>query len=591
MNILNPNFLLKDSVPEISKNEEFQRFIQLAKLAPYIHFDTESNGRNYKDGSGHTIGISIDYSIDEGRSGYSYYFPFRHQYGNLPQNYLGPIKELLEDPSKTLVAQNFRHDHRALRSLGISPGDNWLCTMQIAHDVDENKLSYQLDYLTKQLGYAGKARDDHFESIKKLLGWDGIPPDLMQEYAATDASLLRPLIQHYEPVWHSEDETGGVRWRNDQKFMLLMNKIEETGIKVDLDLAEKKVESGERRLQEIRDELHLNPGSNKDLEKLLIEDLNLPVVKRSEKTDKPSFDKFAMAKYEEYLVKMNSPVARLVLEYRGYQKAVSSYWRAYLNHVSADGRIRPNFNLHRTVTSRLSCDTPNTQQIPKITEKPWHGDVKLGFIPESGFALWEADYSQLEMRLSAAYSGERDLIEIFNDPDRDIFTEMAEKLGMPRPDTKTLNYAIQYGSGITHLSDVFGISREAATVIRNDYYSAWPGFAEKSKIANTLAQRRGYVKTWSGRRRHFVNPREEGHKAYNAIIQGGAADIVKRRMLALDEQLDPECRMLLQIHDSVVFEMPIGSEKKYGPQIIEIMEDVHPDFGVKFKVDFHKWGS
>lgn len=463
--------------------------------------------------------------------------------------------------------------------------------MQMAHDVDENKLNYKLDYLTKELGYAGKARDSHFDQIKKLLGWDGIPPDLMQEYAATDASLLRPLIQHYEPIWRAEDETHGRRWSYDQKFMLLMNEIEETGIRVDLDLAEKKVESGERRLQEIRDELKLNPGSNKDLKRLLIDDLGLPVVKRSQKTDEPSFDKFAMAKYEEYLVKMNSPVAKLVLEYRGYQKAVSSYWRTYLNHVSADGRIRPNFNLHRTVTSRLSCDTPNTQQIPKVTEKPWHGDVKQGFLAEPGFALWEADYAQLEMRLSAAYAQELELIAIFADDNRDIFDEMAARLRMPRPDTKTLNYAIQYGSGITHLSDVFGVSREAATEIRDHYFSTWPGFAEKSKAANTLAQRRGYVKTWSGRRRHFVNPREEGHKAYNAIIQGGAADIVKRRQLALREALDPECRQVLQIHDSVVFEMPIGSEKKYGPQIIEIMEDVQPDFGVKFKVDFHRWGS
>jgi DNA polymerase-1 len=559
---------------------------------PRLYIDTESNGQPLKDTRGYTIGMSVAFTYD-GLNGYSYYFPFRHNQGNISLSYRDELKELIEKSGKPNVNHNVRFDRRAYKSLGIDQPDDFEDTMLLAHDVNENKLSYSLDYLTKELGLPGKAKDKQFEMIVKLLGWDGVPPENMAEYAATDASLLHPLFEHYKPIYNAEDGSQGELWNKDRQFMILLNGIEDNGIKVNLDLAEQEIERGEKRMAEISAELGLNPGSRNDLEELLVNKLGLPIVKESSKTGNPSFDKAAMQRYEELLQVTNNPVAQLILEYRGYQKAVSSYWTSYIEHVSPDGRIRPNFNLHRTVTHRLSSSDPNGQQIPKVSDKPWNGLIKAGFIPEDDFELWEADYKQLEMRLGAAYAKQKDLIAIFNDPERDVFSEMSLSLGMPRDDTKTLNYSIQYGAGITRISEAFGVSTDRAKSIRDNYFDTYPGFRKVANMASAACKGQGFVRTWTTRKRHFEYPHEEAHKAFNAVIQMGAIDIVKRQMIRLAQEIgldNPECRMVLQIHDSVVFEIAKGKVPYYGKIIKRIMEDVVPDFGVQFSIDFHQWG-
>lgn len=575
---------------------EFRTFLSLADLPTVekLHIDTESNGGSLKDGRGYSIGMSIDISPDKGLNAYSYYFPFRHPQGNLTPDYLEELDKLIQRKGKW-VAQNARHDILALQSFGIDPPFDWECTMLMAHQVNENLLSYSLDSLSRGLGYEGKAKDSHFTQIIKLLGWGGVPPSFLAEYAATDASLLRPLAEHYGTRYYEDDKSNGDLWLQDRKTAIILNKIECTGAKVDLLLAEREVERGESRMSELSELIGLNPGSTTQLSKLLFEQLGIPVNDkfRSEKTGKPSLSKKAMEYYEEQLEALGSPVAKQVLEYRGYQKAVSSYWKAYLAHVSPDGRIRPNFNLHRTKTHRLSCDTPNLQQIPRITEQPWNRLVKPGFIAEEGYELWEADYSQIELRLTAVYAKERALIEIFEDDTRDFFTELSELFGIPRNLTKTGIYATGYGAGLNKLTSTFG-SATLAERFRAQYYGNYPGILKATQLASAVAKGKGVVRSWSQRPRHFRNPQEEAHKAFNSVIQSGAADIVKRQMIKIDEEIDvtnPECRVILQVHDSLVFEIRKDKVPYYTRIIPKIMEDVMPDFGVPFKVDMHLWGS
>jgi DNA polymerase-1 len=538
--------------------------------------------------------MSIDITPDKGLNAWSYYFPFRHPQGNLSLDYLEELKQLIYRKKKW-TAQNFRHDWLALQTFGIDPPFEAECTMLMAHSVNENLLSYSLDSLSRGLGYEGKAKDKHFENVIKLLGWGGVPPSFLAEYAATDASLLRPLSDHYITKYYAEDETEGRLWDNDKKVALILNKIECTGAKVDLDLAEREIERGEARMSELAKDIGLNPGSTKQLSELLFDKLGIPVNDkyRSAKTGKPSLNKEAMEHYEEQLQLLGSPVAKQVLEYRGYQKAVSSYWRAYLTHVSPDGRIRPNFNLHRTKTKRLSCDTPNLQQIPRITEQPWNKLVKPGFIPEEGYELWEADYSQIELRLTAAYAQEKKLIEIFMDENRDLFTEMSLALNFPRSGVKTGVYATGYGAGLEKLASVFG-SMAMARQFRDEYYGNYPGIKQATNLATRVAKGQGFVRGWNLRKRHFYNPQEEAHKAFNSVIQMGASDIVKLQMIKIDEEIgidNPECRTILQVHDALVFEIEKGKVPYYSKIIPKIMEDVDTDFGVPFKVDFHRWGS
>jgi DNA polymerase-1 len=297
-----------------------------------------------------------------------------------------------------------------------------------------------------------------------------------------------------------------------------------------------------------------------------------------------------MVAYETMLEERNDETARKVLEYRGWQKTCSSNYQSYLSLVSLDGRVRPNYRLHGTVTGRLSCSDPNLQQIPRTSDKPWNGNLKKAFIPKDGYSLYEADYSQLELRLAATYGQETELIEIFEEG-RDVFTEMSQVLGMSRFNTKTLVYSMQYGAGINRISTVFGVGKSEAEDIRQNFYNQYPGFRAISRRATTMARSKGKVKLWSGRYRHFDRPDEQAHKAFNAVCQGGAADIVMYTMLRLEDEVDnaQECRMLLQVHDSVVYEIRNDKIEHYLPEIKRVMEAVVPNFGVKFAVEIKKW--
>jgi DNA polymerase-1 len=298
-----------------------------------------------------------------------------------------------------------------------------------------------------------------------------------------------------------------------------------------------------------------------------------------------------MEEYEALLATMDDDRASLILEYRGYQKTVSSNYKPYRDLLSPDGRLRPNYKMHGTVTGRLSCEKPNLQQIPRVSDKPWNGSLKQAFIAEPGFTLWEADYSQLELRLAAAYAREEELLEVFN-TGRDIFTEMAAKAGMARHDVKTRTYTIQYGGGARRLSQVFGVTLEEGMAIRDQFFADYPGFRRMSQNASSKCRTQGFLRYWSNRRRHFRDPQNEAHKAFNSVIQGGAAEIVKHTMLRTAKVAnDNDCRMLLQVHDSIVFEIRNRAEDHYCPLIQETMEQVVPDFGVKFAVDIHKWGT
>lgn len=578
-----------------SDNQEFKLFLKLAEHAPVLGVDTESNGQDLRDGRGYTMGMSVAFKYD-GINGYSYYFPFRHEdNGNLGWDYRDKLKTLVE--SKPITCHNLKFDKLALKSLGIIAPPDSRCSMLAAHNVREDQLSFGLDYQARNvLGIPGKMRDDDFENIKKAFGWDGIPSFAMADYGAQDAILHLAVHDYYWPRFMDEEPNNFERWKVELEFLDLLNKIETQGIEVDLDLAQQQILMGEFRMTELLDDLGYNPGSRNDLEKLLIGDLGLPIFPgQRSKAGNLSFSKKYMEEYEEILTfdpkYQNSPVANNILEYRGYQKAVSSYWKAYLRLVSPDGRLRPNFMQHGTKTGRLSCRDPNLQQIPRITEKPWNKRVKSGFLARPGYRLWEADYSQLEMRLQAAYSKEPLLIEVFNDDDRDLFTEMAKELGIERHEAKTLNYALGYGARPKKVAMMLGRTEWQGEFIYNKYFRTYSKLHDLTENATKRARRQGFIRYWTNRRRHFESPEMEAHKALNAVMQGGAAEIVKRSMIRLDKELDPECLMELQVHDSVWFEIPEGQEKKHLPEIKRIMEDIQPSFGIPFRVDIHEIGG
>jgi DNA polymerase-1 len=580
----------------------FKNFLSLFDL-PMVGLDTETTtSRNHpnddfdiRDGSGHANGVSIGARI--GSIPFSHYFPFRHcnaggdRGNNLGKVELLQLKERLESYDGYLVFHNAKFDLVSLHTLGINYTGKFYCTMEIAHLLNEERpYSKDLDSVASFYGVAeSKKKSDIFLAALKHYGWKNIPPSVLKEYAAQDALLTFDIMTKMLPLMDNDL----VKYWHEQKmpFYKVIIAMESLGVKVDVDLCKRMTALGENAMEDVKEILQLNPGSPKDLEELLINKLELPVVKKSVKTGKPSFDKEAMAEYETMLELRNDSTAEYILTYRGWQKSVSSNYKAYVELLSSDGRLRPNYKLHGTKTGRMSCEKPNLQQIPRVSDKSWNGEMKNCFIPEVGFKLWEADYGQLELRLATAYCDERELKRVF-DEDRDVFTEMSQQLRMVRHETKTLTYTIQYGGGINRISTVFGVNAAHATSLRENFYSTYPKFRAKSVLAQRKAASKGKLQLWSGRYRHFLRPKDEAHKAFNSIIQGGAADIVERTMIRLFNQVHgDDCRMLLQVHDSVVFEIREGMEDHYLPLIKEVMTNVEPDFGVKFAVDIHEWGT
>lgn len=380
-------------------------------------------------------------------------------------------------------------------------------------------------------------------------------------------------------------------WEWEKRFVRAITSMEQVGVMVNRQLAQQELSLGQTRMAAISDDLgQLNPSSPQDLELLLLGRLGLPVVKTSDKTGKPSFDKYAMEEYELLLANRQDTTAQSILEYRGWQKACSTYFEKFLSLRSADGRLRPNFKLHGTRTGRLSCETPNLQQIPRKTSeaKRWGLNTKKCITGPNGWRLWELDYANLELRLAAIYSGQTALIDAFNTDTVGIWDMMSELLGgWEKTKTKTATYAILYGAGNKRL-DLIGIDRKA----KKHYFDTFPRLKWASEAINAGAKEQGHVRYWTGRRRHFP-PSESPHKAFNSVLQGGGAEIVKRALVEIYETVcDQYCRLVLTIHDSIVLEIRKGMEGPYLAKAQSIMERIPTEFfEMTFTVDCHEWGK
>lgn len=381
-------------------------------------------------------------------------------------------------------------------------------------------------------------------------------------------------------------------WETESDFIRLMAKIKERGIKVDTQFSRAKVIEGTRILNTIRSELGWNPGSPKQLGEYLIGELSLPVIKRTP-SGAACFDKFALEEYEYYLAATGNETAQKVLTYRGWQKTVSSNFQAYLDLMDENEILHPNYKVHGTRTGRLSCENPNLQQIPRSSPKPWNGDTKKAFIVreedlwrkyikdknrriDDKLRLYTFDFKQVEFRLAAAYAKEAALLDIFNSG-ADIFTEMAAELQRPRNQIKTFIYSTLYGAGKAKVALVLNMPREESDELYEEYHGRWPGFRRITEKATQLARNDGYIEYWTGRRRHLS--KSDAHKAFNSIIQGGAFEIVKRRMLDLSEE-----PMVLQVHDSVTCEEDASYDTDRIKKTLEAVPESN-QLGVKFEVD------
>jgi DNA polymerase-1 len=573
-----------------------------------IAVDTETTGLGVYAGTAYCIGVSIAGVLDG--AAFSHYFAVAHPTGvNVSRETSDMLEWVLAQPDRLLIFANVQFDIRSLETISGQQLDSSnfidICTM--AHYVDENTpKSKSLESLGQHYIGEGKVSDEYVD-YEKITGNQNITPEEMWDYAVRDAVVTwrvwYQLLDH--PVWTALPENI---WPDKQRLIRVLIEMKRRGVRIDPELAQEYVTKGEiemRRLGELlgypapMKPTKANPRQlpvlgPKALEDLFIKRLGLPVVKRTA-TGRISFDKDAMGEYDEMLERVEGKEASLVKEYRGWQKAVSAAYRPYLELVDPDGRLRCSYKTHGTVTGRLSCSEPNLQQIPKETDKPWNGKVKECFIAKEGYTLINADFSQLELRLIVAYSGEPSLRQVFEE-DRDIFNEMSRDLGWERSKTKLFVYATNYGAGPKKHARTFGITEAEARWMVRRYKQTYPEFAGFQARCQASAERSKQIRMWSGRYRHFEYE-SQAFKAMNSVIQGGAADIVERVMTRCFEELDnPDCEMLLQVHDSITWEVRSDLVEEYMPKIKAVMEDVeaavgHDLFKVKWAVDVGYWSA
>jgi len=591
-----------------------------------VVLDIEGNNKDVRaDPGSFTLGVSYAYRNGEATAPVtSGYLAFNHNEGNLSSEAMLCLRAALANGGRNrsglpggtaaldrvsrsdrksnegkvlhFVFHNAKYDLIGLRNnWGIDLVDSpWYDTMLMVHMLNENLPDKSLDSCSRFYGGEGKAKSEIQRSIEQNFGYEYVPVGIMSEYSEVDALRTLELFETILPEFNRQGFNGKI-WEDEREWVRFIARMEAVGIAVDLETIESEIVTGELRMAELADILGGNPGSPKFLAKLFFDDLHLPVVKRSEKTGKPSFDKYAMEEYELLLAHSAQPTAGLVLEYRGWAKTVSSNYKAYLDLLSPDGFLRPNYKVHGTRTQRLSCEKPNLQQIPRSTPKRWNGNLKKAFVARFGYTLWEFDYAQLEFRLAAVYSGDEVLLLAFR-AGVNIFTAMATVLGWLRQNCKTFTYTVLYGGGDRRVSIVFKVSTARARRMREEFYESYPALRTEQKKAAHLAKVRGYLKLWTGLRRHFADPENDAHKAFNSLTQGGAAEIVKHTGIKLGKRVDwDECKPLLQIHDSYVLEIKNGTEDYWIPIVRQTMEDVgslHEAFkACPFTVEAKQWAT
>lgn len=591
-----------------------------------VALDTETTGLKVYDGRDLCIGFSMTTRDDDGEL-ISTYIPVAHRVGqNADTRTIAMARYVLLKQVRPLAYANIQFDVFSMRTIGIDLVSNPFIDVLTAQClVNEEWTSFErsLDNLAAYWKVAEKIHEwefvRHDEKGKPILkttlkwqkenGWPHTTPEMIEGYACqdTESTLLVAEKIMADREWKMLPREV---WEHKQRTIRALIGMRERGILIDQELATILRDEGEAEKERLKAELGANPGSNKDMIELMINRLGLPVLKRSEKTNNPSFDKSVMPEYDLMLERDGRSEAKLIKAYRGWNTAVGLLFNPYLKFVSPDGRLRTSYTTHQTVTGRLSAREPNLQQISKDGGQPWNDRVKKCFIAKPGFTLLAVDYSQLELRIATAYSQEPTLLKVFEEG-RDIFTEMtAELVARLRKDksrladtwdrnkTKTQVYSIQYGGQAPRMVSAFGVTLKEGQDLIDNFYSTYRRFRAINATMTAKAKQHGKVKLWNGRYRHF-RLKGDARKAMNSVIQGGAADIVEHVLVYAYENIDNEdCRLLLQVHDELVFEVRTELVEHYTQVIKEAMVNVNeicnpgadePLFPVTFAAEVKPW--
>ncbi|MBE0364370.1 DNA polymerase I [Pseudoalteromonas ulvae UL12] len=571
--------------------EQFDSWLERLNSADLFAFDTETTSLDYMQAE--LVGMS--FAVEAGKAAY---LPIGHDYMGAPEQLdrdevLKKIAPLLADETKAKVGQNLKYDKSVLARAGLVLNGIKYDTMLESYVLNSVATRHDMDSLAlKYLGHKNISFEEIAGKGKNQLTFNQIELEKAAPYAAEDADITLRLHQVLWPKLEADKKLKSVFEEIELPLVNVLSDIERTGVEIDSAmLAKQSLEIG-TRLEQLEKEAHelaqepFNLSSPKQLQAILFEKQGLPVIKKTPKGAPSTAEEVLQELAHDY------PLPKLIIEHRGLSKLKSTYTdKLPLMVDTHTQRVHTSYHQAITATGRLSSTDPNLQNIPIRTEEG--RKIRQAFVAAKGYKIVAADYSQIELRIMAHLSQDKGLLnafsqgldvhsataaEVFAVPVEEVTTDMRRK-------AKAVNFGLIYGMSAFGLARQLDVPRHEAQHYIDKYFERFPGVLDYMETTREKAAELGYVETHFGRRlylpeikaRNGARRKAAERAAINAPMQGTAADIIKKAMITVNSwvkaQPDNTVRLLMQVHDELVFEIQQECVESYTQQICQLMSE------------------
>jgi len=569
--------------------EALDKWIEQLNSAELIAIDTETTSLNYMEAE--LVGLS--FATEAGKAAY---LPLAHDYLDAPQQIdktsaLEKLRPILESDTPQKVGQNLKYDMSILANVGITLKGVRFDTMLESYVFNSIASRHDMDGLAlKYLGHKNISFEEVAGKGAKQLTFNQVDLDIAGPYAAEDADITLRLHQHLWPRLEKEPKLASVFDELELPLIQVLSDVERQGVLIDSMLLSqqsgelaKKLDDLENKAYEIAEE-KFNLASPKQLQTLFFEKLGYPIKKKTPKG--------APSTAEDVLVELalDYPLPKVILEHRSLAKLKSTYTDKLPLMVNAiTGRVHTSYHQANAATGRLSSSEPNLQNIPIRTEEGRR--IRQAFIAPAGRKILAADYSQIELRIMAHLSQDEGLLTAFAEG-KDIHkATAAEVFGVhfeevtteQRRRAKAVNFGLIYGMSAFGLAKQLDIPRNEAQTYIDTYFARYPGVLKYMEETRAIAAELGYVSTLFGRRLYLpeINDRNAMRRqaaeraAINAPMQGTAADIIKKAMIAIHQWINQdtqgEITLIMQVHDELVFEVDEAQAETLKTKVCDLM--------------------
>ncbi|MCU4616323.1 DNA polymerase I [Acinetobacter lwoffii] len=550
-------------------------------------FDTETTSLDYRIAQ--IVGFSVAFDAQD-----AYYVPLAHDYEGAPEQLnreviLAQIKPILEDESVKKIGHHLKYDTHVLENHGIHLAGWYFDTMLASYVLNSVATRHGMDDVARlYLSHLTTTYEQVAGKGAKQKTFNQIPLETAAHYAAEDAHVTYRLYEVLSGKLQAHPELVNILHNIEVPVARVLTQMEENGIELDLAFLDQlggefanTMQDLENQIMEIAGE-SFNVSSPKQVGEVLFEKLGL---KGGKKTTTGQY-----STSESVLEKIEHPIAQLILEYRGLSKLKSTYTDGLCKQANPDThRVHTSYHQALTATGRLSSTDPNLQNIPIRAEIG--RQIRKAFVAPEGRVLLAADYSQIELRLMAHLSQDEALLDAFIHGQDVHRRTAAEVLGIPleevtndqRRQAKAVNFGLLYGMSEFGLIRQLGFTRQESQDYIKQYFHRYPGIYDYMQRTRQVALEQGFVETLLGRRlytpdidaRNMMVRKAAERAAINAPLQGSAADIIKMAMIEVDKMLPKDqAKMLLQVHDELVFEVDEDIADELAPKLAEVMQSV-----------------